>query len=284
MKSERWIDAITQLEPDILERYFEVKNKMVLRAKRKKMMKWSSMAAACLICCVCVIQIVNFIYNGTNSTTKPTSPGITNGTSQSQGSVSFQTYEEMLKSIMSNGGSQNANGSLGSTEIFGDTYFRFLKRIVSDKSVTRPMQNGEPMPYQNKEGFSNITFFPREWCDMPWIWYFCSVGNETVTVRITYPDCVNEDIDYSKNCSEILKELNPNAVNIYNYRYYRSYKNVSLQTVRIASGEVSALIYEYKNEERVSILYCFEGAMIFLDGSADVLNEAFLQSFSMSKN
>ena len=146
------------------------------------------------------------------------------------------------------------------------------------------MQNGEPMPYQNKEGFSNITFFPREWCDMPWIWYFCSVGNETVTVRITYPDCVNEDIDYSKNCSEILKELDPNAVNIDNYRYYRSYKNVSLQTVRIASGEVSALIYEYKNEERVSILYCFEGAMIFLDGSADVLNEAFLQSFSMSKN
>ena len=284
MKSERWIDAITQLEPDILERYFEVKNKMVLRAKRKKMMKWSSMAAACLVCCMCVMQIVNFIYNGTNSTTKPTGPGITNGTSQSQGSVSFQTYEEMLKSIMSNGGSQNANGSLGSTEIFGDTYFRFLKRIVSDKSVPRPMQNGEPMPYQNKEGFSNITFFPREWCDMPWIWYFCSVGNETVTVRITYPDCVNEDIDYSKNCSEILKELDPNAVNIDNYRYYRSYKNVSLQTVRIASGEVSALIYEYKNEERVSILYCFEGAMIFLDGSADVLNEAFLQSFSMSKN
>ena len=284
MKSEKWTDAITQLEPDILERYFEVKNKIAMKAKRKKIMKWSSMVAACLACCICVMQIVNFIYNGTNSTTKPTSPGISNGTSQSQGSVSFQTYEEMLKSFIPSNGSQDDNGNSGYTEIFGETYFRFLKRIVSDESVPRPMQNGEPMPYQNKKGFSNIIFFPREWCNMPWIWYFCSVGNETVTVRITYPDCVNEDIDYSKNCSEILKEIDPNAVNVDNYQKYRDYKNVSLQTVRIASGEVSALVYEYKNEDRISVLYYFEGGMIFLDGSKDVLNEAFLQSFSMSKN
>ncbi len=285
MSRDEWIDAITELDSDILDRYFKVKNEMMSKARKKRIMRWSSVAA-CLMICVCVVQIINL--TGKNSAIGPTKPGASNGTSsesqQSVRSLSFQTYKEMLSAFLHEDSSYEDNMIRYYKRILGDTYARFVERIESKRSIPLPMQNGEPMAYRNKEGFSNITFFPREWCDMPWIWYFCSVGDETVTVKISYPDCLKNDIDYSKNCSEILKEINPNAVNVDNYKHYPNYKNVYLKNVRIASGEISALIYEYKDTDRVMIVYCYDGVMVSLEGKTNVLNEEFLQSFSMLVN
>ena len=61
MTQEKLIDAITDLDSDILNRYFDMKADLAAKKKPKKRtwVKWASMAAACF-CLVLVVSVVFF--------------------------------------------------------------------------------------------------------------------------------------------------------------------------------------------------------------------------------
>ncbi len=61
MTQEKLIDAITDLDSDILNRYFDMKADLASKKKPKKRtwIKWASMAAACF-CLVLVVSVVFF--------------------------------------------------------------------------------------------------------------------------------------------------------------------------------------------------------------------------------
>jgi hypothetical protein len=143
------------------------------------------------------------------------------------------------------------------------------------------MSGGKPISYQNKEGFSNITFFVRELYGMPWIWYHCIVGGERVNVQLAYPECLGIDVDYSKNAAEILESIAPNAVNLDNWKERPSYKNVYMKDVRIAEGEVSMLIYELNDSEKRIFTFFRDGVIITLTDFGGVVNEDFWAKFSL---
>lgn len=63
MTQEKIVDAITELDPDILDRYFAMKNESVAKKKSKKCtwMKWASAVAACFGLVIAVTFIAQYI-------------------------------------------------------------------------------------------------------------------------------------------------------------------------------------------------------------------------------
>lgn len=68
MTQEKIIDAITELDSDILDRYFFMKQALMEKKKPKKRawLKWASLAAACFALVICAIPIMNLILGGSN--------------------------------------------------------------------------------------------------------------------------------------------------------------------------------------------------------------------------
>lgn len=205
------------------------------------------------------------------------------GTPDLQGTAfNFNTYDKMITAFLTYDTTQSSYHIQDYKISLGNTYVNFLKKIETDKYVPQPMLDNVPMTFRNEEGFSNITLLTNEAYNMPWIWYHCVYNDESITVKISYPSCVNDEIDYSKNCSEILKSIAPNAVNVDNYKEYSSYKNVYEKGISTAWGEVSALVYELKDSDSIIIMFCHNDILISLNAKSSVLNEAFLEKFSMS--
>ena len=68
MTQEKLIDAITDLDSDILNRYFDMKADLAAKKKPKKRawLKWASMAAACFTLVICAMPIMNLIFGGSH--------------------------------------------------------------------------------------------------------------------------------------------------------------------------------------------------------------------------
>lgn len=196
----------------------------------------------------------------------------------------FETHDEMMTAFLTYDMTQSSYHIQDYKLTLGDTYANFLEKVEADRFIPQPMLAHVPMTFRNEQGFSNITFMTCEAYNMPWIWYHCVANGENVTVKITYPDCVNSEIDYSDSCSEILKSIAPDAVNTDNYQKYSSYQNVYLKTIRVASGEIGALIYEFNDSDNIVVMFCCDDVLVSLNGKPSVINEAFLEKFSMSNH
>ena len=69
MTRETLTDAITELDPDVLDRYFTMKQALTERKKPKKhaWIKWVSLSAACLFLVFYVIPIMKVAFTGAQS-------------------------------------------------------------------------------------------------------------------------------------------------------------------------------------------------------------------------
>ena len=80
MTQEKLIDAITDLDSDILNRYFDMKADLAAKKKPKKRtwVKWASMAACfCLIIVASIMVIPNILNNPNENADKITMQGVT---------------------------------------------------------------------------------------------------------------------------------------------------------------------------------------------------------------
>ncbi len=198
-----------------------------------------------------------------------------------QTTFNFDSYGEMIKDFRKYDLSKSSYTIQDLKALLGEPYARFIDKVKADKSFPQPRSGGEPIPYQNKEGFSNITFFVSELYDMPWIWYHCLVDGERVNIQLTYPECLGIEVDYSKNASEILESIAPNAVNLDNWKERPNYKNVYMKDVRIAAGEVSMLIYELNDSEKRCFTFFRDGVIVTLTDFGGVVTEEYFAQFSL---
>ena len=80
MTQEKLIDAITDLDSDILNRYFDMKADLAAKKKPKKStwVKWASVAACfCLIIVASIMVIPNILNDPNENADKITLQGVT---------------------------------------------------------------------------------------------------------------------------------------------------------------------------------------------------------------
>ena len=69
MTQEKIIDAITDLDSDILDRYFTMKNELASKKKptKRTWVTWASLAAACFALVICAMPIMKMVFGGSHS-------------------------------------------------------------------------------------------------------------------------------------------------------------------------------------------------------------------------
>ena len=67
MTQEKLANAITELDSDILDRYFIMKKSLEKKAKKRAWIKWAPLAAACLALVVFIVPSVFIAFQGAHS-------------------------------------------------------------------------------------------------------------------------------------------------------------------------------------------------------------------------
>ena len=78
--------------------------------------------------------------------------------------------------------------------------------------------------------------------------------------------------------SEVIKELSPNAPNINNLG--KQHKNIYNCDIKLSNREVTALVYEYKNDNRNSIKFVYDGLLVEIRCNMQVWNEQWFAELS----
>ena len=153
----------------------------------------------------------------------------------------------------------------------------FIEKLSSQNNAV-PCLDGKMIELRNKEGFTNISLFASEAYGLPCIFYHPSVSTgENYYIKITYlPDEIAGQND--KTVSEIIKGLSPNSPNVNNLG--NQHKSIYEQTLNLADREVTALIYEYKNDSRNSTIFVYDDLLVEVRGNPDVWSAPWFSNLS----
>ena len=294
MKENEFLDAVSYVEPDVVERFVAMDNRLQKRVGRSKAQRvWMrvGVTAACvavILGAVLLLPVLNgstpggFLppislpFPGGSPNESPT-PDIQNS------SFDFDSYRAMIRGFQKWGLLPGSDSIQGIKDNMGEAYAKFVDKVKADGDFPQPMLGDQPIPYQNKEGFSNITFFANELYGMPWVWYHCLVDGERVNVQITYPSCLGIEVNPAKNASEMLEAIAPNAVNLDNFGDRPSYKAVYLQNIPMASGNVSVLVYELKNSQKKIYTFFMGEALVMVTDYEGVMVHKLWKQFSVGE-
>ena len=290
MKEQEFLDGVSLIEADVVESFVAMDARLQRKAGRSKAgVIWTRIgaAAACFVVVLSAVLILPMLGVGSPGGFDPPfdfpfpgGPSNEDPSPPQHASFDFDSYEGMIRGFKKSGflaGSESIQGIKGS---MGETYAAFVDKVAQDGEFPRPMLNSQPIPYQNKEGFSNITFFPDELYGLPWVWYHCLVEGERVNIQITYPACKGVAVDPAKDVSEMLKAIAPNAVNPDNYKGRPNYEAVYLQSIPMATGEVGVLVYELK-DNRIMYTFFMGDAMVIVTDYEGVMTHPLWRRFSV---
>ena len=289
MKEHEFLDGVSQIEADVVESFVAMDARLQRKAGRSKSQRaWMRVGAvaACFAVVLCAVMILPMLGVGSPEVFDPPFELPFWGGSSNEdpsppqhSSFDFDSYRKMIRGFKKSGllaGSESIQGIKGS---MGETYTAFVDKVAQDGEFPQPMLNSQPIPYQNREGFSNITFFPSELYGLPWVWYHCLVEGERVNIQITYPACKGVAVDPAKDVSEMLKAIAPNAVNVDNFKDRPTYEAVYLQNIPMATGEVSVLVYELK--DRIMYTFFMGEAMVIVTDYQGVMLHKLWKQFSV---
>ena len=202
-----------------------------------------------------------------------TSPSMSNST------FDFDGYEEMLKAFCEDSQTVNGWSIQDFKNILDEQYTQFVDKVSSEKFFPQPLFENKPIIYRNEEGFSNITFFVRELYGLPWIWYFPNVSTgENYYIAITYlPEEIIEDRN-NITSSEVIKELSPNSANINNLGDH--HKSITEMQITLSGREVTALVFEYKNDTRSNIHFVYDDLLVLVRCDTEVWSEQWFSNLS----
>ena len=290
MKEHEFLDGVSLIEADVVESFVAMDARLQKRAGRSRArIVWTRIGAvaACFAVVLCAVMILPMLGVGSPEVFDPPFELPFWGGSSNEdpsppqyASFDFDSYEGMIRGFKKSGllaGSESIQGIKGS---MGETYTAFVDKVAQDGEFPHPMLNSQPIPYQNKEGFSNITFFPSELYGLPWVWYHCLVEGERVNIQITYPACKGVAVDPAKDVSEMLKAIAPNAVNVDNFEGRPNYEAVYLQSIPMATGEVGVLVYELK-DNRIMYTFFMGEAMVIVTDYEGVMTHPLWRRFSV---
>ena len=291
MREQEFLDAVSHIEADVVESFVAMDARLQRKAGRSRagiIRTRIGAVAACFAVVLCAVMILPMLGVGSPEVFDPPFElPFWNGSSNEDpsppqhSSFDFDSYRKMIHGFKMSGllaGSDSIQGIKGS---MGETYTAFVDKVEKDGEFPQPMLNSQPIPYQNMEGFSNITFFPSELYGLPWVWYHCLVEGERVNIQITYPACKGVAVDPAKDVSEMLKAVAPNAVNPDNYKDRPSYKAVYLQSIPMEAGEVGVLVYEIKNSNKKIYTFFAGEALVMVTDYEGVMTHPLWRRFSV---
>ena len=290
MREQEFLDGVSLIEADVVESFVAMDARLQRKAERSRArIVWTRIGAvaACFAVVLCAVMILPMLGVGSPEVFDPSFELPFWGGSSNEdpsppqhASFDFDSYRKMIRGFKKSGllaGSDSIQGIKGS---MGETYTAFVDKVAKDGEFPHPMLNSQPIPYQNREGFSNITFFPSELYGLPWVWYHCLVEGERVNIQITYPACKGVAVDPAKDVSEMLKAIAPNAVNPDNYKGRPNYEAVYLQSIPMATGEVGVLVYELK-DNRIMYTFFMGDAMVIVTDYEGVMTHPLWRRFSV---
>ena len=289
MREQEFLDAVSHIEADVVESFVAMDARLQRKAGRSKArVIWTRIGAvaACFAVVLCAVMILPMLGVGSPEVFDPPFELPFWGGSSNEdpappqhSSFDFDSYEGMIRGFKKSGLLAGSDSIQGIKDSMGETYTAFVDKVAKDGEFPQPMLNSQPIPYQNKEGFSNITFFPSELYGLPWVWYHCLVEGERVNIQITYPACKGVAVDPAKDVSEMLKAVAPNAVNPDNYKDRPNYETVYLQSIPMATGEVGVLVYELK--DRTMYTFFMGDAMVIVTDYEGVMTHPLWRRFSV---
>ena len=291
MKEQEFLDGVSQIEADVVESFVAMDARLQRKAGRSKAkIIWTRIGAvaACFVVILSAVMILPMLGGDSPEIFDPPFDfpfigGIPNEdpTPPQHASFDFDSYRKMIRGFKKSGLLAGSESIQGIKVSMGETYTAFVDKVAKDGEFPQPMLNSQPIPYQNREGFSNITFFPSELYGLPWVWYHCLVEGERVNIQITYPACKGVAVDPAKDVSEMLKAVAPNAVNPDNYKDYPSYKAVYLQSIPMEAGEVGVLVYEIKNSNKKIYTFFAGEALVMVTDYEGVMTHPLWRRFSV---
>lgn len=166
---------------------------------------------------------------------------------------------------------------------YGDLWRKTLDAF-EDKKIALPIPylNGERIPLRNQAGFSNIVVMTSELYHMPWVWYYCIVGEDRLRISVSYPSVLgNQSVDSAKSFYEALQIIAPKAPSPDNYSEFSSYEKIYEKEITFGDGShVKAMISECKD----NTIYCAfyqNGMFIKLYADKDLFSDEFWSEFSI---
>ena len=161
-----------------------------------------------------------------------------------------------------------------------DNFKSFIEKYQS-QGIIVPFWDGSEIELRNREGFSNVSFFPSEEYDQPCIFFHPKVStDENLYIHISY---IPEDILKSQEnltASEVKKALSPNSANIDNLG--DAHKNIYEKTIQLADREVTALVIEYKEDKRNSTYLVYDDLLIEVRDNPEVWDEEWFSALSFA--
>lgn len=172
--------------------------------------------------------------------------------------ASVENRESILSEFTANGVSAE---QLAKVEIL-------LNKIRSQGKVF-PCLNGEAVTFPNKEGYANISLFPSELYRLPWIFFHPTVSSgKNYYIKVAcLPDSITENRD-GLTASAVIKELSPNSPNVGNLG--ERHKAIYEQTIRLLDREVTALVCEFKDDDRNRVTFVYDDLLIEVNGDPTV--------------
>ena len=199
-------------------------------------------------------------------------------------SYSFTSYEELYRTLT--GGNTGLSGTLTSESVnYGTVYTATLSSLTTGSiQVVAPQVNGKPVDLRNQEGYANITLMTNELYNLPWIWYHCTVNGYDLSVRVAYPEVLNNvQVNSANTFCEVLAVIAPDAPSPDHYQQYSAYQNIYERELTMAGGEqVTAMVSELKDSDQVYVQFYQDGKLVVLYADADLFTDSFWMSFCVA--
>ncbi len=287
MKKKEWNEGLNHLDPDLIEKHIEQKER--LRQKKQKTkgiwLRFGAIAA-CFLLIVSAIIVVPMLRGDDPISPLPPSDSavIAVPSPPAYSSYDYKSYAA-VRGALTNPFSLEYMQLRLEQENCGELYQQTLSDFASGEiNVAVPQINGENMTLRNQEGFSNITWFTSELFNLPWLWYHCLVNEQHLTVSIAYLNVLNRaELDSATSYYEVLKMISPNSPSPDNYKKSASYKNIYEKEITLGNGKTAtAMISELKNDSRIYVCLYLDGMLVKLQGDGSLLTEDFLRTFSIA--
>lgn len=300
MKENRFLDGVSNIESDVVERFVSMDNQLQKKANKSKskgiLLRFGAIAA-CFVLIVSTVIVVPMLREDDPGVIVPpdgtsndigVNPGpgveINLPSPPAYSSYDYESYNDIHKALTNSRSSQFIQLRL-EQENCGELYQQTLSDFASGKiKVAVPQINGENINLRNQEGFSNITWFTSELYNLPWLWYHCLVNEQDLIVSIAYLNILDRaELNSATSYYEVLKMISPNSPSPDNYKQSASYKNIYEKEITLGNGKTAtAMISELKNDSRIYVCLYLDGVLIKLQGDAALLTEDFLRMFSIA--
>lgn len=191
----------------------------------------------------------------------------------------FSSYQELRDFLLK----RDSHFQSGYEVFPGDKICAYMEKIRRQPNFMMiPYYGGKPAVLRMTEGFPAVSIFETGHLNRMWIWYFMKLNGETISAEIS--DLSEEEIELAKtaSCSEFIKAIFPEAVNVDNYRSYENYESAYEQDSVIGGAATSTLVLQAKNGKTYTY-FVSNGYLVHLSAPTGFITEEWLRNFSLGE-